>query len=130
MGFAGLITAMLAPHDRKNPQFGMGGPAPQNGPNPAILIGAEAIFTGQLEVDLGIAGMGLDLHGGTRLHGVARASRALSKRIRPSVPPKTASAARSGWGIMPRTLPCALMTPAMWAKEPLGLNASPKAPSG
>ena len=41
--------------------------------------------------------------------------------FRPSVPPSSGSAHRSGWGIMPNTLPRALTMPAMLCIEPLGL---------
>src|SRR6185312_2482415 len=41
--------------------------------------------------------------------------------FRPSEPPRSASAQRSGCGIMPSTLPRLLMMPAMLCREPLGL---------
>ena len=41
---------------------------------------------------------------------------------KPSVEPKSASTARSGWGIMPNTLPRLLTIPAMLRKEPLGFS--------
>jgi hypothetical protein len=41
----------------------------------------------------------------------------------PSVPPVRSSEARSGWGIMPRTLPRSLMMPAMFATLPFGFAA-------
>jgi hypothetical protein len=41
--------------------------------------------------------------------------------LKPSVPPSSGSAARSGWGIIPRTLPPGLQIPAMFSSDPLGL---------
>ena len=49
---------------------------------------------------------------------------------RPSVPPIISSQQRSGWGIMPRTLPARLVMPAMLFREPLGLEAGVASPSG
>ena len=46
-----------------------------------------------------------------------------SNKARPSVPPWAASIIRSGWGIMPSTLPAALSTPAMLRAEPLTSSA-------
>ncbi len=46
-----------------------------------------------------------------------------AKSRAPSVPPCTGSAARSGWGIRPRTRRLAERMPAMSAVEPLGLSA-------
>jgi hypothetical protein len=40
----------------------------------------------------------------------------------PPVRPSNRSAARSGWGMMPTTLPAALQIPAMWLADPLGLG--------
>src|SRR5262249_21757524 len=59
------------------------------------------------------------------------ASRMLSNSRRPSSPPRTPSAKRSGCGIIPSTLPRALVMPAMSAREPLGLlPETPRVPSG
>ena len=41
---------------------------------------------------------------------------------RPSALPRSGSAFRSGWGIIPSTLPEALTMPAMSARLPLGLS--------
>ena len=42
----------------------------------------------------------------------------------PSSEPRIASAARSGWGISPATLPAAFMTPAIARSDPFGLPGS------
>ena len=47
---------------------------------------------------------------------------------RPSVPPIAASAARSGCGISPRTVPASFTMPAMLSSEPLGLAAGSSRP--
>ncbi|HEY0592810.1 MAG TPA: hypothetical protein VGF40_13650, partial [Thermoanaerobaculia bacterium] len=44
--------------------------------------------------------------------------------LRPVAPPTSVSQARSGWGIMPRTLRPRLTMPAMFAVEPLGFAAA------
>ena len=46
------------------------------------------------------------------------------KTRRPSVLPKIASTARSGCGIIPKTLPARLQIPAMLFKEPLGFSSA------
>ena len=51
-----------------------------------------------------------------------------SKMKRPSVPPRAASQHRSGWGIMPSTLPRSLIIPAMFSSEPFGLASSVTSP--
>ena len=49
------------------------------------------------------------------------------KKPRPSGTPSSASATRSGWGMMPTTVPAALQMPAMWLAEPFGLGWSGEA---
>src|SRR2546422_3338091 len=49
--------------------------------------------------------------------------------LSPSVPPSSASAHRSGCGIMPSTLPRLLMIPAMLCSEPFGLAFGRTRPS-
>ena len=46
------------------------------------------------------------------------------KISRPSLEPSISSQARSGWGIMPRTLRSWLQMPAMFERAPLGLASS------
>src|SRR5439155_19250158 len=78
----------------------------------------------------------LPVHGKARVGGDGEkqepdqptASRMLSNIRRPSSPPRTPSASRSGCGIIPSTLARGLVTPAMSASEPLGLL--PRAPEG
>ena len=48
----------------------------------------------------------------------------LSNMNRPSVLPSTDSEARSGWGMRPATLRDTLQIPAMFSREPLGLDSS------
>src|SRR5258707_5383214 len=50
------------------------------------------------------------------------------KISRPSLEPSISSQARSGWGIMPRTLRSRLQMPAIFEREPLGLAASVSSP--
>src|SRR5437879_4370622 len=50
--------------------------------------------------------------------------------LNPSVPPSSGSAARSGWGIIPRTLPPGLQIPAMLSSDPFGLASKEIWPSG
>ena len=58
-----------------------------------------------------------------RNHATLRLSNTLSNSATPSVPPWAASTARSGWGIMPRTLPPAFRMPAISRCEPLQFSA-------
>ena len=53
-----------------------------------------------------------------------------SKIFTPSSPPSSGSAARSGWGIMPRTFLPGLQIPAMFSSEPLGFESFVIPPSG
>jgi hypothetical protein len=48
----------------------------------------------------------------------------------PSVPPTTSSQARSGWGIIPRTLPALLTMPAILFRAPLGFASGVISPEG
>src|SRR6266545_3937299 len=50
--------------------------------------------------------------------------------LNPSVPPSSGSAARSGWGIMPRTLPPGPQIPAMLSSDPFGFASEVIWPSG
>src|SRR5437667_4569460 len=50
--------------------------------------------------------------------------------FRPSVPPSSASEQRSGCGIMPSTLPRALMMPEILCSEPFGLAEGTTRPPG
>lgn len=52
-----------------------------------------------------------------------------SKILNPSVPPSSASAARSGCGIIPNTLRPGLQIPAIFSSEPLGLASAVTRPS-
>ena len=51
------------------------------------------------------------------------------KILKPSVPPNSASLARSGCGIMPSTLRPALQMPAMLSSDPLGLASGVMSPA-
>jgi len=59
----------------------------------------------------------------------ARCAASERKNPSPSVDPSNGSMARSGCGIIPSTLPPALMIPAMLRAEPLGLASGDTSPS-
>ena len=116
-----LVGAVLAPHHRKDAEFGDIGLAAKNLGGPRVLLGREAEVPGER----GVAGR--------RLGPGAQAASARvrpPKNGRPSVPPRRASARRSGWGMSPRMRPVLSVTPAIWRAEPLGLCASAVSPRG
>src|SRR5690606_31087357 len=124
---AGLVRAVLAPHDRVHRQLGLGRAAAQDLPDPQVLVLQQA----QLRVRLGDLGGGQGVPdgvdhadvGGDGHAGVpARCLTSEVKNVSPSVEgPVSASTACSGWGMIPTTLPASLLTAAMSRAEPFGL---------
>ena len=111
-----FIGAMLAPHHRENAELGDVGLAPQNIDHLAVFFRAQPM-----------AGDDVGWVGDIGRHQPS-ASTSPSNMARPSVPVRRASASRSGWGIMPSTLPASLVIPAILAKDPLGLAAAVTSP--
>ena len=58
----------------------------------------------------------------TQAQAATRAPKSPWKSAVPSSPPRAGSAARSGWGIIPKTRRLGESTPAMSLAEPLGLS--------
>jgi len=114
-----LVGAVLAPHDAEHGQFQVVGRTTQAGPD------GHQLLVGQAEGAVERRGQVAGGHG--RLHDrhAAALARALPTSERssssPSAEPRSASAARSGWGIRPHTLPRRSITPAMSRADPLGL---------
>src|SRR5208282_5949033 len=111
--------------DRCNHSAGHGNRAPgretQEGKSGAARVGGGGIYLGSYAVAMGV----LDANGDaasrvSAIYFVAIAPTNDSKILKPSVPPSSGSAARSGWGIMPRTLRPGLQIPAIFSSDPLG----------
>ena len=96
----GLVGAMLAPHGGEDAELDLVGRPAEDFQHARIFVRREAAML---------------------LVRAAHAASA-SNNARPSVPPRSASAARSGCGIMPRTLRLSFRMPAMSPREPLGLS--------
>src|ERR1700686_346826 len=92
---------MLAPHQAEHHQLGIGRRPADQDRDPGELVVSEPELA-----------MQRDAHARTRA----------GKRPSPSVAPSRRSTASSGCGINPRTLPCALATPAAEAIEPSGFS--------
>ena len=116
-----LVAAVLAPHAADDSEL--------NGVGRAVEeVGGEVVFVageGDFAKDF-VAGRFV---GWGERHAPA-AARSESQIARPSSPPRAASEARSGWGIMPTTLRPALQMPAMSSTAPLGLASAERLPSG
>ena len=107
----GFVGTVLGPHDRENAQLHQVRRPAQTVQDDLVFGVDDAVFLD----DLGGDAFGVLGHGGYAL------PRRDSNSFSPSVPPCFSSTARSGWGIMPMTLPCSLVMPAMSRAEPLGL---------
>src|SRR6185312_1563437 len=104
-----LIRTMLAPHHAEDAEFGIARFAPEQGYDFLVFRGGELMLFDQLRCDCHLARAGTAL-------------RTDSKIPRPSVEPISGSQARSGCGIMPRTLRPSLRIPAISRAEPLGFS--------
>src|SRR5690606_32180640 len=102
------VGAVLRPHHRVHGQLGGPGLAAEDLDDLQVLLLRHA----QLGVD-GSPGRGHALTGW-------REQTNPSSRTRPSSEPRRESVARSGWGMMPTTLPAALATAAARSWDPLG----------
>ena len=111
-GLGGLVRAVLRPEHADHPQLHVvGGSAQQL--DDGLVFGFGQSHLAQL----------LCRHRGTQTTSSAKASSTDLNRRRPSVPPSSGSAHRSGWGIMPSTFPSLFTIPAMLWMEPLGFAA-------
>src|SRR5262249_26020300 len=115
-----LVAAVLAPHRAEHAELDQVRLAAQALDDQLVLGGeqtksAQALFDGSVRDHLSA--------------GSRSAIATDSKSRRPSVLPSTASAARSGCGINPKTLPRAFTMPAMASCEPFGLAAGSRLPS-
>src|SRR5690606_37371743 len=125
---AGLVRAVLGPHDRVHGQLGLGGAAAEDLPDPGVLVLGQA----ELGVRLLLVGRGVGdadgVHddvqlGVRRLAPSVRWARTEATTPSPSVDgPVSASTACSGWGMRPTTFPASLAMPAMSRIAPLGLS--------
>ena len=88
------------------------------------VVVAGVFVHGGFEALAGAVDFGVEVGSGAGwlFAGDHAASIRLWNTAAPPVRPSTGSEARSGWGIMPMTLPRAFMRPAMSRAEPLGLS--------
>ena len=123
-----LVAAVLAPERAEHAEFDGGEVSFETVAGEAVLVRAE----GELLQGVVVDGDGGGAGGVVATHAGHQPHRSMMERQtrRPSSLPRRASLARSGWGIMPRTVPAALMTPAMAARDPLGLACGVMAPAG
>ena len=128
-----LVAAVLAPERAQHAQFDRRQVAAEVVAGAAVLVAGERELRQRLVIDGDGRGIG-----DARARLISRAVAGhqphhsiIDRQIsRPSSPPSRASLDRSGWGIMPSTLPAALITPAMLAREPLGLASGVTRPAG
>src|SRR5215218_7195385 len=126
---------MLGPHDAEHRELEVVRVAPEPLADRVELVvrDAERAVERQRRRGGGRLGHGVsirDQHQATTATGARFAAAAApstsERRIgSPSSEPSRASAARSGWGMSPATLPRALRTPAIARSEPFGLAGSP-----
>src|SRR5262249_56777733 len=117
------------PERREQPQLRVGGIAAEEMDDPVVFVPAEAVGHGQLRRHLrrgpghGVSPPPLPV--GQRRSAdpfSTRLPRSERKSSRPSVlPPTLASAARSGCGMSPTTVPSSFATPATFPSKPSGL---------
>src|SRR5581483_2434129 len=98
MNARGFIGAVLAPHHLENAELGL----------------CRLAFQDLSDF--------VEFERGKCTHAVTRERTMLSRMTLPSSDPISASAARSGCGIMPITLRRSLQIPAMSPSDPLGLS--------
>ena len=122
-----LVRAVLAPHDAEHRELEV------------VRVAAAEAVADRVELVVGHAEAAMERLHRALGHGhragrlrprrppapAARAALSTSERMipSPSSEPRIASAARSGCGISPATLPAAFMTPAIARSEPFGLAA-------
>ena len=122
-----LVAAVLAPERADHAQLDLGRAAVEQLAGAVVLVAAQRDLRQRLVVGLGLARLSVGRRVG---HAQAQPQRSMIERHSrlPSSPPSSGSDTRSGWGMMPSTLPAGLITPAMSWAEPLGLASPPSSP--
>src|SRR5262245_11840051 len=118
-----LVAAVLRPHDREDSELGQVRFTAEESRDPVELFASEPVALEDLRVD----------HAGCWTKPSGKRSPATINEVkitRPSRPPRSASQARSGCGIMPTTLRVSLQSPAIAPTDPFGFHASSTCPSG
>src|ERR1700686_5385567 len=120
-GLGALVRAVLRPEHSEHAELDLAwGPLQLFNDDPVFLWG-ERDFPQSSLVD--------PLTYGQEARTFIAFAAAERNSLSPSVPPSSASAQRSGCGIMPSTLPRALTIPAMLCSEPLGFALEVTRPS-
>ena len=140
-----LVAAVLAPHDAEHRELEVVGRAAELDPDRRELLVGDARGPGgaaRPAPSCAVAGasrpgaIGSTVTGRPRRPGPAAEARSAAdstseRRIgRPSAEPRIPSAARSGWGIRPATLPPGASTPAIAWSDPLGFASGSLDPAG
>src|SRR5690348_13188072 len=125
MNARGFVRAVLVPHRRENSEFGECRHPADQFQNAIVLVRLEPVAGDEFGGDLRF----ISRH----LIGQAARSRCATSpanRPRPSVQPMMSSTWFSGCGIMPSTLPCSLITPAIECAAPFIFARPSTAPFG
>src|SRR5437879_3626573 len=115
-----LVGAVLRPQRREQPELRVARLAAEALDDAVVFVGGEPELAREAESGLGFGPRHYRLR---KLPSSTRVPRSDWKIRSPSVPPIARSAARSGCGIRPRTVPSSLLIPAMFSSDPLGLAA-------
>src|SRR5919201_3097975 len=115
----GLVRAVLGPEHADHPELDVVRGAVEELARVLVLVLGESYLPQPPGV-----------YSDTHLTASDIASRTDRNSRRPSVPPSSGSAARSGCGIIPSTFPALLTIPAMLWADPLGFAAPTTRPSG
>src|SRR5712692_5142404 len=119
-GLRGLVRAVLGPQQPEHPELHRVRRPPEPLDDDAVLLRREG----------NLPQPALVYRVQTQLTSILNALPATDwKSLSPSALPSSASAQRSGWGIIPSTLPRLLMMPAMLCSEPFGLALGTTRPS-
>src|SRR5439155_13155328 len=114
----GLVRAVLGPEHADHPQLDLVGLPAQPLHDHGVLVGRERDLAQRALVDL-------------HAHAVKTCRPECTTEpnsLSPSTPPSSSSLQRSGWGIIPSTLPRRFVMPAIACTEPFGLAAGTTIP--
>src|SRR3954470_19858002 len=122
-----LVRAVLAPQRADDAKLRERRRASKHIDELLVLEVRQAVLGDQRRRDGGIAGTWKNF--GRRSCSHARTAASIDlKTPSPCGGPMSGSKARSGWGIMPSTLPLSLMMPAIARMDPLGFHHSSASP--
>src|SRR5919201_5415122 len=128
-----LVGAVLGPQRREQAELGIGRLAAEPRDDVVVLVGRETEAARQVDRDLGLSHACRLSHARRYRRRKPPSSTRLPSRDwrinKPSVPPIALSAARSGCGMRPSTVPSSFTMPAMLSSEPFGFDSLVTRPS-